>query len=380
MYDVIVIGLGAMGSSTCLHLARRGVRVLGLEQFAIPHDRGSSHGLSRMIRLCYAEHPDYVPLLRRSYDLWRELEAASGRRLLHVTGGLYLGRGDGEFINGARRAATLHGLDHRLMSRDEIAREYPQFEVPDDFAGFFEPTAGLLLPEEVLATQAELALRAGAELHGHEPVLQWGPEGSGYVVTTSRGRYLASRVVVCAGAWVGRLIADLGVRLVATRQVLGWVWPKSPELFELGRCPVWAIEAPALEPPGLYYGFPMLPSAPGVKIARHVPGVPVSPDGATRDVTAEDEADFRPALRRFLPRADGPLLAVRACLYTSTPDSNFIIDRHPRLAGVAMGCGFSGHGFKFASVVGEVLADLSVRGATDHPIGFLGLARFGHGG
>src|SRR5690606_30012596 len=131
-------------------------------------------------------------------------------------------------------------------------------------------------------------------------------------------------------------------------------WPKSPELFELGRCPVWAIEAPALEPPGLYYGFPMLPSAPGFKIARHVPGVPVSPDGATRDVTAEDEADFRPALRRFLPRADGPLLAVRACLYTSTPDSNFIIDRHPRLAGVAMGCGFSGHGFKFASVVGEV--------------------------
>lgn len=377
MHDVIVIGLGAMGSSAALHLARRGLRVLGLEQFAIPHDRGSSHGLSRMIRLCYAEHPDYVPLLRRAYELWHDLEASNGRKLLHITGGLYLGASDGAFVRGAQRSAESHGLAHHTLTRSDVARQYPQFEVPNDFAGFFEPTAGLLLPEETVATQAELALRAGAELRGHEPVLDWEPDGDGFAVTTAAGRHLAARLVICAGPWASRLVADLGVELVVTRQVLGWVWPKSPALFELGRLPVWAIDAPAFDPAGLYYGVPMLQNAPGFKIARHARGEPVAPDAPRAGAGPSDEADFRPALRRYIPQADGPLLAMRTCLYTNTPDSDFIIDRHPRWPGVALACGFSGHGFKFASVVGEVLADLSVHGATRHPIGFLGLGRFG---
>lgn len=378
MYDVIVIGVGAMGSSACMHLARRGARVLGLERSAIPHDTGSSHGHSRMIRLIYSEHPDYVPLLRRAYELWRDLEAASGRSILRITGGIYMGRPDGEFIAGARRAALAHGLDHETLDGPELARRFPQFRLPDDFAGFWEPTAGYLVPEAAITAHAEAALRAGAEIHAHEPVAHWAPDGAGFRVRTSRAEYRAGRLVFCGGAWAGKLVADLGVPLVATRQVLGWVWPRRPELFEPGRVPVWAIDAPHLSPPGLYYGFPMAPEAPGFKLARHAPGRPVDPDVVDRkEVAPDDEEEVRTVLRSCIPDADGPLLALRTCLYENSPDAHFIIDRHPAHEGVAVACGFSGHGFKFASVVGEILADLALDGRTRHPIGFLSAGRFG---
>lgn len=381
MHDVIVIGTGAMGSSACMHLARRGVRVLGLDRFGVPHEMGSSHGHSRMIRLSYSEHPDYVPLLRRAYELWRELERDSGRSLLHITGGVYMGRAEGEFLSGARRAAEEHGLEHEVLDRDALRRRYPQFEVPEDFAAFYEPAAGLLIPEAVIAAQAELALRAGAELHGHEPVAHWAPDGSGYRVETRRGTYRAQKLVICGGAWAGRLLRDLGAGVLPTRQVLGWVWPQEPALFESGRLPVWAIDAPDLDPPGLYYGFPMRPEAPGFKVARHAPGPPADPDVMDRRAfTPEDEAEVRAVLRSYIPRANGPLLALRTCLYENSADSHFIIDRHPAHPGVVVACGFSGHGFKFASVVGEVLADLTLTGCTPHPVGFLRLGRFGSGG
>jgi len=378
MNDVIVIGVGAMGSSACMHLAQRGARVLGLERHAIPHDMGSSHGHSRMIRLVYSEHPDYVPLLRRAYELWHALEEATGRSLLRVTGGIYMGPPEGEFIAGARRAAQAHWLDHELIDRAELGRRFPQFRVPESFAGFWEPSAGYLIPEAVIAAQAEAALRAGAVLHAHESALDWAPDGAGYRVRTTRGVYTAGRLVFCGGAWAGKLVADLGVGVVATRQVLGWVWPRRPDLFEAGRLPVWAIDAPQLDPPGLYYGFPMAGEVPGFKVARHAPGRAVDPDVVDRkDVALADEAEVRAVLRSCIPDADGPLLALRTCLYENSPDAHFIIDRHPAHPGVTVACGFSGHGFKFASVVGEVLADLALEGRTRHPIGFLGLGRFG---
>lgn len=373
--DVIVLGLGAMGTAAAYHLARRGARVLGLEQFTIAHDRGSSHGESRMIRLCYYEHPDYVPLLHRAYQLWHELERDSGRRLLYITGGLYMGPPappDRGFVAGALRAAGEHGLPHESLDRAQIAKRFPQFHLPDDFTALYEPNAGFLIPELVVKTHAERASSHGADLRSSTRVLSWSADQRGVRVVTEQGEHHAARLVICAGAWSGKLLADLGVALVPRRQVLGWVRPPRPDRFQLGSFPVWAID----HPDGTqHYGFPFAPGAAAFKIAHHHHGPPTDPDTIQRSPLWGDEDDFRPALRRFLPDADGPLHQIRICMYTTSPDSHFIIDRHPRHEIVIVACGFSGHGFKFASVMGEVLADLALHGSTRHPIGFLGLQR-----
>jgi len=371
-YDVIVVGVGAMGSSTCLHLARRGARVLGLEQFDIPHALGSSHGFSRMIRMAYYEHPDYVPLLRRAYELWHELESDSGQKLLYETGGVYMGPPTGQVVSGAIRAAKEHGLAHEALSHDDIAKRFPQFHIPGVFTGVWEPRAGFLLPEKVIAAQAELALRAGADFRGREPVVAWKATSSGVSVHTDKNEYHADRLVFCGGPWTGKLVRDLGVELVVTRQVLGWLWPRRPELFSFGTFSVWGIEA---DDGSLSYGFPMMPENPGLKVARHGRGQPTDPDTVKRDATPQDEAEVRQIVERNLPDGAGPLLSLRTCLYTNSPDGHFILDAHPAHPNVLLACGFSGHGFKFASVIGEVMADLATRGATELPVGFLGLSR-----
>ena len=284
-YDVIVVGVGAMGSSACYHLAKRGARVLGLEQFDIPHARGSSHGQSRMIRMAYYEHPDYVPLLRQAYELWDEIEQVSGQKLLHVTGGLYMGPPDGEGVSGSLGSARQHGLEHELLDRAETARRFPQFTLPEDWSALYEPRAGFLLPERAVAAYAEAALRRGADLRGHEAVIAWRATDAGVGVRTPRGEYEADRLLFCGGSWSSKLMTDLGVPLVVTRQVLGWVWPRKPELFELGRLPVWAIERPN----GLYYGFPMMPDSPGFKLADHGRGTETDPDRVAREVGSADE-------------------------------------------------------------------------------------------
>jgi len=380
-FDTIVLGVGSMGSAACFHLARRGVKVLGLEQFGIPHTLGSHHGDSRMIRLCYYEHPDYVPLLHRAYELWNELENHSAQRLLHMTGGIYMGPPDGEFIAATLRAASEHRLDHERLTRDDLRKRFPQFQVPDHFAGVWEPNAGFLLPEKVIAAHASLAMQHGAELHGCEPVLDWSADSRGASVRTSRGEYSARHLVVCGGAWSGKALRDLGVPLKVTRQVLGWVQPRKPELFAFGVMPVWAIDNPDNTQ---HYGFPMLDgeafgsARPGFKIGHHWHAEQTTAETVNRMPRPEDENDFRPTLRAMIPDADGPLLSMGVCMYTCSPDSHFIIDRHPRVPGgnVTLACGFSGHGFKFSSVVGEVLADLALDGRTKHPIEFLGLSRF----
>jgi len=371
-YDVIVIGVGAMGAATCWELARRGKRVLGLEQCDIPHTRGSSHGFSRMIRMAYYEHPDYVPLLRRAFERWYQLEADSGQKLFYEIGGLYMGREDGDIVGGSLRAAREHGLPHDLFDRDALRRRYPQFELPAEYVGIFEKRAGFLLPERAIAVFVIEALKHGAEIHGHEPVVEWRTDDRGARVRTERGTYHAEQLVFCGGAWSDRLIRDLGVPLQVTRQVLGWVWPKQPELFSLETLPAWAIERPA---GGIWYGFPMMPDSPGFKIAAHHPGHPFDPSRHDRPVSREDEATFRDCLHAHIPTANGPLLSMRMCMYTNSPDQHFILDRLPNRPRVTVACGFSGHGFKFASVVGEVLADLAMEGATRLPAQFLGLGR-----
>lgn len=377
-YDAIVIGLGTMGSAACAELARRGLRVLGLEQFDIPHALGSHHGRSRIFRLAYSEHPDYVPLLRRALAAWEALNAASGLEIFRRTGILYLGAPQSACIAGALDSARRHGLEHEPLDAHALRERYPQFTLPPGFTGVYEPTGGFIVPESAVAAFARLALASGAELRAREPVLEWRAEGSSLRVRTARGEHAADRLVVAGGAWTARLIRGLGVDLVVTRQVAGWVQPRMPALFEHAQpaptpaFPCWAMAA---EDGHLYYGFPILPGWPGFKLARHWRGAPTDPDSVDRSVRPEDEEEFRACLRRYIPAADGPLLAASVCLYTNSPDGHFIIDRHPGHPNVVVACGFSGHGFKFAPVVGEVLADLAMGRA---PTGaeFLGLSRF----
>jgi sarcosine oxidase len=371
IYDVIVIGAGAMGSGACLHLSRRGQRVLCLEQFDIPHNLGSSHGFSRMIRMAYYEHPDYVPLLRRAYELWEELERQSGEKLLHITGGIYMGPPQGHVVSGALASARRHGLPHEHLTRAQLASRFGQFDLPEDFQGVFEPRAGFLLPEKVIAAQAQLAMSMGVEIHGREPVLGW-ESGSGHIgVRTTQGEYQAQKVLFCAGAWTSRLLTQLGVKLTVTRQPMGWVWPADSRPFQMGRFGVWGIQ----EPDGsLSYGMPMTNDSPGLKLARHAPGLSTDPDQLNRQCTPSDQEEIR-AVQRRLPQAAGPILSVRICMYTMSPDGHFILDRLPGEPRAMVAAGFSGHGFKFASVVGEVLADCLTDGKTRHPVGFLGLAR-----
>lgn len=407
-YDVIVIGLGAVGSATCRELARRGARVLGLDQFAIPHTLGSSHGDSRMIRLAYYEHADYVPLLREAYQGWEELEEDSGERLLFKTGGLYMGRMEdpGELVPESLRAAREHDLPHELLEGDELRRRFPVFELPDDYGGLWEPEAGLLLPERILGAQIRLALAAGATIHGEEMVTELDAYNPTQIsVSTECGRYDAGHVVLAGGAWSDELLegVNLSVELKATRQVIGWVQPRErPERFALGELPVWAMESPKVgtvddqhpnprgaegrdDPGGLWYGLPMLgrlSSRPGMKVGNHFPGPLVDPNRSGFRVPDRDDADrLLPHIARYVPDAIGDLMSLGVCLYTMSPDGHFVVDRHPEQPErISYACGLSGHGFKFAPVLGRILADWALEGDTELPVEFLSAGRLGEVG
>jgi len=379
-FDVIVVGVGAMGAATCHALAERGVRVLGLERFDVPHALGSSGGHTRLVRLVYYEHPDYVPLLREAYAGWDALGEELGLPVLHRTGAIYLGRPDGDLLSGSLRAVREHGLTHEILDPEGVRERCGPFVVPDRFTALYEADAGFVFSERAIAGFVDRALRRGAEVHGRETVREWHADSAGVRVVTDRDTYHGGHLVITAGAWTSGLVRDLGVELTVTRQVLGWVWPKTPERFALGRFTCWAIEDDAPGFQGIYYGFPMTPEVPGLKLAHHAPGPRADPDALDRMPTAADEEDFRPALRAYLPDADGPLLAMRVCMYTLSPDQHFVVDRHPAHSRVTVACGFSGHGFKFAPVVGRALADLATEGSSALPIGFLGRDRFERGG
>lgn len=373
-YDVIVVGVGTMGAAACDALARRGARVLGLERFGVPNAMGAHHGQSRMFRMAYYEHQDYVPLLKEAFGAWQELERRSGVKLFHVTGGVYCGRPEGELVRCSTESARTHGLEFEGLAHAELSRRYPQLVLPEGYAGIYEPKAGFVVPELAVAAMAAEAMKAGAEIHGQERVLDWEVDGSGVRVETDLGEYGAAKLVVTCGAWSSSILGDLGVKLVVTRQVLGWVWPRRPGAFALGKMPVWAVEH---GDGSLHYGFPKVDWHPGFKLARHAKGRVVDPDSLDRRPAAEDEHEFRPFLKRHIPEADGPLLSMSVCTYTNSPDSHFIVDRHPEHPEVSIACGFSGHGFKFAPTIGEVLADLALEGKSPRPVGFLGLHRFG---
>lgn len=372
-YDAIVVGVGGMGSAAAYHLARRGVNVLGLERFDIPNRMGSSHGLTRIIRLAYFEHVTYVPLLRRAYVLWRELQREVGEELLCITGSVDVGQAGSRTFEGSLASCRQHGLSHEVLSRAEFTLRFPAFRVPSGFQAVLQPEGGFLLSERCIATYAARALALGAELHGRERVLAWEPVGGdGVRVRTDRATYEAGRLVVCSGAWASGMVDGLATLAVPERQVVGWFHPPHPELFQPGSFPVFNLTVEE----GHFYGFP-IHGVPGFKVGRyHHLGEKVSADGMDRECHPRDEAVLREFVQRYLPEGAGPTMALQACMFTNTPDEHFIIDRladHPQ---VIVAAGFSGHGFKFASVVGEILADLATGGETPHDISLFSLSRF----
>ena len=373
-FDVIVIGVGAVGSATVAELAARGWRVLGLERHGIPNEHGSSGGVNRMIRLAYSEDPRYVPLLRRAFERWRALEARSGERLLVTTGGVDAGSPDSQSVTGSLESCRVHDLPHELLDATELRRRFPGFALPDGMVAVHQPDAGFVMSERAIAAYATQAIEDGAELHGHEPVLDWEPRGDGVMVRTAAGEYRADRLVISAGAWAAGLAEPLRHLLVPERQVLIWMQPLRPERFRVGAFPVFVLEAPE----GRFYGFPSY-GTPGFKLGLyHHRHQPVDPDAADRETTdAIDEAVLRVGSRRYFPAADGPTLSLKTCLFTNTPDEHFIIDRYPGLAQVLLASPCSGHGFKFASVLGEVLADMAMDRAPAFDLSWLSLARFG---
>lgn len=368
MTEVIVVGLGADGSAAAAHLAGRGAKVVGLEAFSRGHTNGSSGGLTRVIRLAYYEHPDYVPLLVRAWELWRELEADTGGEILRQTGGVYVGPRDGELVAGSLRSAREHQLEHELLDPASLHARLPLFRFDPEWWGLAEATAGYLLPDRAIAAHLAVAERGGADLRFDERVSAWTRDGDGVRVTTDRATYRADRLVIAAGAWNPRLLPRIVPLLEVKRVPLFWFEPVA-EREALARLPVYIVDS------GIghgCYGFPYLADQ-GLKIATHGAGTPTDPDAVDRETHPADEAPIRAFIRDRLPVADGPVRMTKVCMYTVTPDEHFIVDIDGPAA-YASAC--SGHGFKFASVIGEILADLALDGATRHPIGFLSASRF----
>jgi sarcosine oxidase len=377
MYDVIVVGLGGMGSAAAYHLARRGLNVLGLDRYAPPHDEGSSHGASRIIRLAYFEHPAYVPLLFRAYDLWKELEQASGRKLLHRTGGIMLGPPDSETVRGSLRSAQEHNLPHQLLQADDIRRRFPQFAIGDDVLALYEETSGVLVPEACVEAHLDLARQHGAVLHYNEPVTGWQAttHHTGVVVTTEDAGYYADRLVIAPGAWATEVLEDLELPIEVERQVMYWLEPAGGvEAFKSDYFPIYIWE----DPDGTqFYGFPVTePGARSVKTAFHTNGTPTTADEIDREVHPHEIERLRQHVRSHIPTLDGPCVEAVTCMYVNTPDQHFVIAPHPEHPQVSIAAGLCGHGFKFAPVVGEILADLVTTGKTEHPIGLFDPARF----
>jgi sarcosine oxidase len=368
-YDVIVVGLGGMGSAAAAHLAARGQRVLGLERFGPAHDRGSSHGGSRIIRQSYFEDPAYVPLLLRSYELWEQLREESGRDVVQLTGGLYFGPPESELVAGSLRAAREWDLPHELLDGEEIHRRFPTIRPGPGEVGLYEAAAGFARPEATVAAHLELAGQRGAELHFDEPVLSWtATPGGGASVTTAAGSYGADRLVICPGAWAPELLAQLELPLTVERQVMYWFQPLRGVLPYLpARQPVYIHEDAAGTQ---VYGFPAIDGPDGgVKVAFFRRGTVCTPDSIDREVHPDEVTAIAEHLIDVLPTLPGAFLSASTCMYTTTPDQHFVIAPHPQAAQVTVACGFSGHGFKFVPVVGEILADLATTGTTAHPIG-----------
>ncbi len=368
-----------MGSATCYHLAKKGYSVLGLEQFDIPHELGSHAGQSRIIRKAYGEDSDYVPLLERAYENWRTLESETGSQVYFKTGLAYFGAPKDLFLETVKQSSLKYKIPVYQLTEAECLKKYPQFKLPGNFQRLEEPDAGLLTPERCILLMVEQAIGKSAVIRTKEKVLEWKRANGVITVKTDRSTYEAGKLVITAGPWAGKMIPGLAPKLKVTRQAVAWVKPKKWDDFILGKFPCWLLQ----NNDHAFYGFPILPVGKvggplGLKLALHSPGGEVTdPDAVNRNTKESDERALVEFLNQFIPDGYESTLTMKTCLYTNSPDENFIIDYLPGYdKDVAVAAGFSGHGFKFASVIGEIMADLAMKGSTALPIGFLSANRF----
>ena len=355
-YDVIVIGIGGMGSSTLYELARRGKRVLGIERYDIGHSMGSSHGETRMIRLAYFEGQSYVPMVLRAHRLWQDLGKRFNTSLMETTGTLDIIEPGLDIVERGEAACKRFDLPYELLDAEAIMRRHPAFKLPKDYNGLFQPDGGFVMSERAIMTLTAAAIDLGAELHPRERVIDVEPLQSGGVrVKTDAGVYEAGSVVLSPGPWITKFIPALEGIAKPYRQVFGWFRPLKPELFSRAQFPSFTLKIPE----GHYYGFP-LHRLPGLKVGGPHHGRELcDPDTLIRENRPKDEVGLRDCLSRYLPDAMGPALSIKVCIYTMTPDEDFIIDHLPGAPQVVIASPCSGHGFKFVSVMGEILADLS---------------------
>ncbi len=372
-YDVIVLGAGTMGTATAWALAKRDVRAVVLEQYAHVHSLGSHGGQTRVIRHAYAEGEDYVPVVRRADELWLALEEESGQRLLVRTGGLDLAAPGHGYARAARHSAEAHGVPHEWLDPAEVRRRWPVWRVPDDWDACFNPTTGYLLVDPALRALADAARRRGVVVQEEEPVLAWHATGSGVSVRTGQGTYEADRLVVTTGAWAGDLLAAVGIPLTVLRKTLWWLAVEQADAFLPDRFPVFITESDM----GSIYGFPIHGEG-GLKLADHYGGEVTTPAAVDRTTCDDEKRAVVPFAQRMLRGITDRVRASTVCLYEMTPDHDFVVDRHPTSPRVVVGAGFSGHGFKFATAIGEHLADLALD-ADVQPYPRFAFGRFGAG-
>ena len=370
-YEVIVIGGGTMGTATAWELGKRGVSSLVLEQFTHFHPYGSHGGRTRVIRHAYAEGAEYVPFVQRADQLWLELEELSGQRILMRTGGLELAAPGHPHARNARASADQHGLAYEWLTPRDAMRRFPMVRIPEEWDVMFAPQAGFLYTEPALKAMASLARAAGVTINEEEPVTSWQRDGDGYVVRSAQGTYHAEKLIITAGAWSSDLLADLGLPLHVLRKTLWWLDVENPGQFHPDRFPVFVADTDI----GEIYGFPIDDAHPGLKVADHAGGDRTSPHSVDRTARPDEATPVIAMTRQLFPAATGRILEHAVCLYTMTPDGDFLMDRHPTLPGVVFGAGFSGHGFKFTTAVGEHLVALALDDG-EQPIPRLSVNRF----
>ncbi len=363
-YDAIVVGVGGVGSAAVSHLARRGLDVLGIERHDVPHAMGSSHGSTRIIRRAQHEGAAYVPLAEHAYDCWRALEERTGRDLLTVTGSVHAGAPGTDVVADVVAACDATGVPYERIDAATVNERFPGYDLPADFEAVHQPDGGFLDVERCVSAHVADAHAAGATVHGRERVLDWTETGDGVRVRTDKGRYDADEVVITAGSWTGDLLPTLAAEAVPVRAVMTWLQPREPTLFVPDRFPVFVIRDH--EQGG--YGFPVH-DVPGFKFGRSAdPPEVVDPETMDREPTAKEEELHRRFAERYFPAGAGPTLSLRTCLQSFSADEDFVLGRAPGHDAVTVGAGFTGHGFKFASALGDVLADLVIDGKTDHDI------------
>ena len=369
MHDLIVIGTGGVGSAVMAQAARRGLRVLGFDRHRPPHSFGSSHGESRVIRRSYFEHPDYVPLLSRAYELWDQLNRETGQQLFVRSGLVYYLTPDGRVSAGVRGSAAEYGLELNSASADEAARRWPQFVVPHGREVLYEPDAGYLRVEDCVAAQHEMAIQAGGEC-ATEEVISWAATESGVAVRSACGTWSAERLIIAAGSWSHSMLHAPGLPLRVVHKQLHW-FPSSPSAAAAGESACFFYEVND----GYFYGFPDLGN--GIKVAEHSGGIRLNrPEEGYDFADPQDNERVTAFVNEYLNGAQAVSAQTASCRYTMTPDEHFVIDRHPQHDCVTFAAGLSGHGFKFAPALAELLLDLSLEGSTSHNIDFLSWDRF----